>query len=51
MRRGTPGIPGILVGVIGVSVLMTVLYGDLGHWIPVILAIIVSLRTLKSTNR
>ena len=47
MRNGTPGYHGamgILVGIVGVGLLMTIMFGDMLQWIPIALIILVSLR-------
>ena len=51
MPNSDSGIAGIIAGVVGVGVLMTVMYGDWGHWIPIALAILVSLRAVKRRNK
>lgn len=54
MRRETPGLPGvmgILGGVVGVGLLMTVLFGDMAQWIPIALVVIVSLGTIRSIKK
>ena len=54
MRHGTPGesgIVGILCGIVAVGILMTVLFGDVSQWIPIVLIILVSLGVLRSTKR
>ena len=51
MPSSDPGVAGIIAGVIGVGALMTVMFGDMIHWIPIGLAIIVSLRALTNTKR
>ena len=54
MRHGTPGysgIMGILYGVVGVSLLMSLLFGDMMQWVPLGLAILVSLRVVQRLNK
>ena len=54
MRNGTPGFPGIagiLGAVIGVGLLMSLLFGDVMQWIPIILAVIVSLRAVQRVKK
>lgn len=54
MSRGTPGDAGIakiVGGVVGVGVLMTVMFGDWAHWIPIGLFILVSLLTVRRIKR
>ena len=48
MPSSSSGVAGILVGVVGVGVLMTVMFGDWAHWIPIILAVYVSLKAMRN---
>jgi hypothetical protein len=46
MRGDTPGHAGItsfVAATVGVGILMTILFGDWAHWVPITLAIVVSL--------
>ena len=48
-RRHTPGssgIIGILGGVVGVGLLMSLMFGDMMQWIPIALVILVSLKII-----
>lgn len=54
MRNGTPrfpGLMGILGGVVGVGLLMSIMFGDMMHWIPIGLAVLVSLMAVRRINR
>jgi uncharacterized membrane protein YfcA len=54
MRHGTSGLSGImglLGGIIGVGLLMTLLNGDMLHWIPIALVVLVSLRAMHRVNK
>ncbi len=48
---GSSGAMGIVCGIIGVGLLMSVMFGDWGHWIPLGLAILVSLGAIRSTRK
>jgi uncharacterized membrane protein len=54
MRHGTPGhsgIMGILGGIVGVGLLMSLMYGNTLHWIPIALIILVSLRAVRRVGK
>ena len=38
---------GILVGIVGVSLLMSLMYGDMAQWIPVALVVIVTMKYVR----
>jgi hypothetical protein len=48
---GFSGIIGIVGGVIGVGVIMTLVLNVWSHWIPIGLAIIVALWSVQSINK
>ena len=48
---GLSGIVGIVGGVIGVGIIMTLVLGTWSHWIPIGLAIIVLLWSVQSINK
>ena len=45
------GVAGIIVGLLAVTTLMTVVTGDFSVWLPVLLAIIVSLKAMRRIRR
>lgn len=45
---GSSGIAAIIVGTLLVSLLITLLFGHVVHWLPVILAIAVGLLAVKA---
>jgi hypothetical protein len=47
---GSSGITAIIVGTLLVSLLITLLFGYVVHWLPVILAIAVGLAAVKVVN-
>ena len=53
MPRSSPdsGVMGILGGLVGVSLLMSLMYGDMAQWIPVALVVIVTLKAVRRTRR
>ena len=46
-----PGVAGIIAGVVGVGLLMSVMYGNMMQWLPIALFILVSLRAVHRVNR
>jgi hypothetical protein len=48
---GTGGIVGIVGGIIGVGILMSLTLDLWSHWIPIVAAIIVGLWAVRSINR
>jgi len=48
---GFPGIMGIVAGIIGVAVLMTLVLDMYNHWLPIIAGIIVALMAVRSINQ
>ena len=54
MRSGTPGysgVMGILGAMVGVGLLMSLLFGDMGQWIPISLVILMSLKAVQRRNK
>jgi hypothetical protein len=54
MRQGTPGYAGImniLGAVVAVGVLMTTVFGEWGHWLPILLALAISLRVIQGPRK
>ena len=45
------GVAGIIGGLLVVSMLISVVTGDFSIWVPVLLAIVVSLRAVRSNRR
>ena len=54
MRHGTPGfsgIMGILGGIVGVGILMSLMSGDVLHWIPIALIVLMSLKAVQRIDK
>jgi hypothetical protein len=54
MSRGTPGytgIVGILGGLVGVGVLMTVFFGLWAHWLPIAATLVVGLWAVQAIHK
>ena len=47
---GLPGIIAIIAGVVLVSILITLLFGYVIHWLPVVLGISVGLMAVRAIN-
>jgi hypothetical protein len=48
---GSGGIVGIVAGTLVVCVIITLVTGSYGHWLPVLLGIVVGLAAVASINR
>jgi hypothetical protein len=48
---GFPGIAGIVGGVIGVGIIMSLVLNMWAHWIPIAIAIVVALCAVRSINK
>ena len=50
-RSNSGGITGIVFAMIVVSVIITAVTGSVGHWIPIILGLIVASMAVKSIRK
>ena len=50
-RSNSGGISGIVFAVVVVSVIITAVTGSVGHWIPIILGLVVGSMAVRSVNK